>query len=321
MIDVLKFVKGAVAKKRLVPELKHFKIHKGRIQAYNGIIALCSDIDFDIDCMPEANSFVKAIEKCNDTASLTLTEANTLHVKSNNFQSYVKCLPESEQSDLFFTPSGEKFEIDGKKLITGLQNLFPFIGDDASRPWCRGILLKNYSMYATNNIIAVEYWVGMTFPITCNIPKEAIVEILRIKDVPDTVQIDHNSITFHYKNNKWIRSRLLNIDWPDIDKILIDTSDNAKSVNKELFIALEALKPFVENEGRIYINDGVFSTNLMKNQGAHYKIKNCNYSGVFHIKPLESLKNIAETIDFTTYPQPSPFFGKNIRGMIIGMKI
>ena len=42
MIDAVKFVQGAVAKKDYVAELTHFLIQDNRITGYNGIMGLSS---------------------------------------------------------------------------------------------------------------------------------------------------------------------------------------------------------------------------------------------------------------------------------------
>lgn len=94
MIEALKFVRGAVAKKDFVPALTHFRIENGSIKGYNGTIGLCSPIALDLDASPKALPFIKAIETCRDTVSMHLTGAGRLAVKSGKFRAYVECTPE-----------------------------------------------------------------------------------------------------------------------------------------------------------------------------------------------------------------------------------
>ena len=54
MIRDLRFVKGAVARKDLVPGMTHFVIEQGTIRSYNGSLALCSQINLDLECKPNA---------------------------------------------------------------------------------------------------------------------------------------------------------------------------------------------------------------------------------------------------------------------------
>jgi hypothetical protein len=70
MLDALKFVRGAIARKDLVAALSHFRISGGRIKGYNGKIALCCPLPLDLDVMPKAEPFVKAIATCEQTVAI-----------------------------------------------------------------------------------------------------------------------------------------------------------------------------------------------------------------------------------------------------------
>ena len=181
MLAELKFVQGAVAKKDFLPALTHFRIEDGRVRSFNGTLALSTPIQFDINCTPKAEPFIKAIQNCKETVTMTMTPAGRLGIKSGSFKAFIECV---EEENYHAEPEGEEFDIDGEALLKALQAVAPFIGDDASRPWSNGVLLKGQSAYATNNVMLVEYWTGTTFPIVCNVPKVAIREMLRIGEAP-----------------------------------------------------------------------------------------------------------------------------------------
>jgi len=316
MLEELKFVQGAVAKKTLLPTLNHFRIENGEVRSYNGVLALNTPIDLDIDCVPKADPFIKAIQNCKETVSLKMTKAGRLAIKSGPFKAFIECI---EEETCHVVPEGEEFDIDGEQLIKAFKAIAPFTGDDASRPWCNGVLLKGQSAYATNNVAVVEYWVGSTFPVICNIPKVAIKEMIRIKEFPIKAQVDKNSISFHYKNGKWIRSTLLDVKWPDIE-IIFAADSNPQPIKDELFEALDAVKPFTDKIGRVYIINGTVNSGLSKEEGASYNLQGTDFEGVYHLHVLELLKEVAQSIDFTTYPKPCQFFGDRLRGAIIGLK-
>ena len=69
MLDELKFVQGSVSRKGFIPELTHFNIKDGMVRGYNGTLALCTPIPFDIDCVPKAEPLIKAIQNCVETHS------------------------------------------------------------------------------------------------------------------------------------------------------------------------------------------------------------------------------------------------------------
>ena len=80
MLSELRFVQGAVAKKDFIPALTHFVIEDGAVRGYNGMLALCSPIPFNIACKPRADALVKAIANCTETVQLAMTAAGRLSV-------------------------------------------------------------------------------------------------------------------------------------------------------------------------------------------------------------------------------------------------
>ena len=212
MLDALRFVQGAVAKKDFVPALTHFRVDRGTIRGYNGMLGLCCPIDLDLNVSPRAVPFIKAIQTCQDTIQLHVTPAGKLSVKSGKFKALVDCIQEDFPE---VEPEGTSIELNGG-LLAALKLLAPMIADDASRPWARGILFRGQSAFATNNIIIAEYWLGYHFPVEINIPRAAVVELLRIKEEPISMQIAENSATFHFSGNRWLRTQTHTTQWPDI---------------------------------------------------------------------------------------------------------
>ena len=317
MLKELKFVQGAVAKKDLLPALTHFRIENGHVRSFNGTLALSSPINLDIDCTPKAEPFVKAIQNCKETVTMSMTPAGRLSIKSGKFKAFIECV---EEETPHVTPEGEEFDIDGDALLAALKKITPFIGDDASRPWSNGVLLKGQSAYATNNVSLIEYWIGSTFPLVVNVPKAAIREMIRIDEAPERAQVKDNSISFHYSDGRWIRTALLDIQWPDLQKIL-DVPADAVTIDERIYEGLDTIKPFVDKLERVYIHDGVMSTTLTEGEGASFEVPDFPYEGVYQLKILNLLKGTANSIDFSSYPKPCIFYGERLRGAIIGMRV
>lgn len=316
MLAELKFVQGAVAKKDYLPALTHFCIEKGTVRGYNGTIALCAPIPFDIDCKPKAVPMVQAIRNCTETVSLSMTKAGRLSIKSGGFKAFIECV---EDVTSHVEPEGERLEIDGEALLNAVKAINEFMGDDASRPWSNGILFKGQSAFATNNVIVVEYWTGVDFPIVVNVPRPAVKEILRINEPPEYAQSSESSFTLHYSNKRWIRSQLLNTEWPDLARIL-DKPSAPVPVDPKLFEGLEFLKPFTDKLGRVTFHEGALCTSLVEGDGARFEMEGLSYPGSYNVEMLASLASVVKTIDFSTYPNPCLFFGDRLRGAIIGMR-
>lgn len=316
MLKELKFVMGAVGKKDLLPALTHFRIENNTVRSFNGTIALSTPIPLDINCVPKAEPLVKAIQNCDETVTLNMTPNGKLSIKSGAFRALIECV---DHETPHAVPEGEFFDIDGEALLSAMQGVSPFIGNDASRPWSNGVLLMGHSAFATNNVMAVEYWCGKPFPRICNVPKAAIKEMLRIKEAPIAAQATDTSITFHYEGDRWLRTQLLETAWPDIPKLLTMQS-NQVPVDPRLFESLDKLKPFADKMGRVFFKDGTMSTHSHKDEGASVELDTINFNGIYQMEMFILMKGIALTADFTSYPKPCMFMGNMLRGVIIGMR-
>lgn len=317
MLKELKFVQGAVGKKEFIPAITHFCIEDGTVRSYNGTIALCSPIACDLNCKPKAIPMVQAIAKCEETISLSMTPAGRLSIKSGSFKAFIECI---EETQAHVQPEGEIINFDGSVLLEGLKTVQSFIGNDASRPWATGVLLKGQSVFATNNVCLIEYWMGSDFPRVVNVPRAAILEMLRINEPPVYGQVDDHSITFHYADGKWVRSQLFSTEWPDLAKVL-DCESTPGPIPEGLFTGLDSLRPFMNKLGQVFIKEGFMHTHEDISEGASFDIDWPYKEAVFNLEMLKLLQGTAKEVDFNTYPAPCMFYGDRLRGAIIGMRL
>lgn len=316
LLKKMKFVQGSVAKKDLLPALTHFRIEKGRIQGYNGRMALSVPIDFDVDCTPKAIPLVNAISKCNETIQLGMTGAGRLSVKSGKFRSYIECI---EGPTAHVEAEGEFVNIDGNAMIEALKILQPFIADDAARPWSNGVRFAGRSAYATNNVVIAEHWLGEPFPCEVVIPRDTVKELLRIKEIPERFQVASNSMTFHYSDGKWARTSLIDHEWPKVEQ-LFEVQSNPVNIPDEFFEGLDALKPFIDKFNRVVFEPGLMRTHMTgTDEGSSYELAWLQNKSTFPLPMLEKLRGIAKSIDLSMYPKPCAWYGENVRGVIVGM--
>lgn len=317
MREELSFVKGAVARKDFLPELTHFNIMDGRITGFNGDMALSSPIATDIRAKPHAETFIKAVNACEEETALSLTKAGKLSLRSGKFRALINCLPDDSPAIPHY-PEGQLVDL-GPSFMKCIRALAPFMGVDASRPWATGIMLKSGTALATNNICLVEYWHGVTLPVEINIPKSAIVELLRIGQDPLKVQVTKNSISFHFTGNRWMRTQLLATNWPNVAKVF-EADANPVPPPEGLFAALEKLKPFVDEGARIFFTDNGIATSYDPESATTVDIDGLQAGPCFHHAMLSLLSGVAKKIDFTTYPSPCRFEGAQLRGVILGLR-
>jgi DNA polymerase III sliding clamp (beta) subunit (PCNA family) len=315
MLAALKFVQGAIGKKDLVPELTHFRIEQGRITGYNGRIVLSSPIPIDIDCCPKALPLIRAIQACEETAQLHLTPAGKLAIRSGTFRTHVETIQEAFPK---IGPEGVLVKLDGH-LLPAVKKLFEFTSDDASRPQFNGILFNGHSAYATNNVILVECWLDYFFPYRICVPRYSLKELLRIGIEPDRMQITQNSASFLYPNGQWMRTQLIDLEWPDVVGMFERLPQTRALPPLGLWDALEKLERFVDDKQRVYFVDNAVASSR-NNDATSIDVAGLAAGPIFNLPMLRSLADVAMSIDFSQYPAPVPFFGNNVRGVIVGMR-
>jgi DNA polymerase III sliding clamp (beta) subunit (PCNA family) len=329
MLDALRFIRGAVSKKDFLPVLTHFRIQSDVAYADNGAVSICTPIFLGFDCTPKALPLLKALQHATDadTVQLSLTKANRLLVKIGTFKASVECLPDAPP---IHTPQGALFNLDGKKFLTGITKLRPFIGNDASRPWCNGILISPDKLSVTNNILFIEtqYTLNNSFTGKLNLPAQAIDEMLRIGEPPEALQVDDTSVAFWYSGDRWLRAQLLPAEWPDTAKLFENKKSNFKPALTALFFeAVEKLLPFADELRSVHLTSTGLATHTEDHTGAAvaldaHALANLPAQGRYNGDALLLLKNIAPKIDFSTYPAPVLFSdGAGLRGALVGLRI
>ncbi len=319
MLEALKFAAAAVGKRAFVPGATHFLIKDGLVRGTNGIISLAAPINLGLECAPQAIPMVKAIANCEEATQLTLLPSGKLSVRSGGFKANIPCTDEvAAHTD----PAGEMIPINGEELIKALTTVSPFMGTDASRRFSMSVLLKNGCAYATNNVTMVQYWFGAPFPLDAVLSSEAVEALIKIKEIPHSIQVVDSSITFHYDSGCWMKSTLIENMWPSaIDRILDVEDAHPQTIDPLLFDAMDRLKPFATDNGRIIIEDGYMRTHMDEGEGASCALNDVSLRGCYALPMLMLLKDNVDTADLTMYPKACPFYGKHFRGVIIGQHL
>lgn len=326
MLRELKFVQGAVARKDLLPAMTHFRIENGTVRSYNGTLAISSPIALDIACCPRADAMVKAIASCNEATMISVTPNGRLSIRSGKFRAIVDTI---QGSTPHVEPEGDHVAFDGEAVLDAFKVLEPFIGTDASRPFTNGVLLDAGSAYATNNTCLVQYWIGAAFPHRVNVPRACIKEVLRVGEAPTHGQLTRDSITFHYTDGRWIRSQLLNVDWPlDLITRLFEPKledgtpapVNPTPLPDDFFTGVAQVKAQIDGASRVYMTKGALRTHTNEDEGSSYEL-DLPAEGLYNLHMLSLLEGVVSTIDFTRYPEPALFYGDKLRGAIIGMRM
>ena len=315
MLNALKRVRGAVATGNLIPVLKAFHVYEGRIQGTNGQIIIdtpCPELgglDFTID----AKDFLRAVDACGKEPTIRLTEKQVI-ITAGKFRAALPLL-EHDAYPRQELRTGSVIACPGP-LLPALTVLRPFTGEKVKGlPWATGVGIAKGAAYATNNTV-VATAPAPFFPEALNLAPELVDELLRIGEEPATISCGVNDITMAYEGGFWLRGVILAALWPDVANYL--TGVATEKVPEGLKAAVDQLLPFAD-DGIILTGPQGISTlqgDRQANNNA-FKLADGAYNGAM----LSAVLAIADKLNFTAYPAPCPWEGKNgVRGIILGVR-
>lgn len=317
--DSLRFIRSAPPAASSNPATKHLVMSSDSIRSYNGVLTMSAPFSAPVACAPNADAFYAAVKQCGDVVSMDFTADERLYVRSEGFGAYVDCYPLHDLPVV--GPAGSGVPIDGELFLQALKVLMPVIGGTQQHAWANGVLLKDGSAFATNNVVLAQYWIGDVLPYTVNLPFAAVAEILRVKEAPTHLQMTNQSVTVHYADGRWLHTPLLDAGgWPNLEKVL-DVPSNQQPVPEQFFEGVKAIKAFVTDQFHAaYLYPDYIGTHENLQGGAYHKVEGLTDTAVFAHRHLELLDGVAQTIDFSTYPKPCIFMGERVRGAIAGLR-
>jgi len=279
-----------------------------------------------MECQPLATPFISAIGACERLDAIpafSMQKNGSLRLVAGKFRVSINCSPDEYPR---YQPEGHYIELQ-PGLLKAFTILEPFVGEDASRPWARGILVRDGSAFATNNVVIGQYWLGWKFSFDMNIPDECVREVIRVKKEPIGLTASDRSITFHYNDGRWIRTQLLTTIWPAVEPVL-DRPSNATNIPSDFFDGLSYLEPYCDQHRSVHFKDNrTLSTHIDDGQGATYELETPlgpdGTKGRYNLDQLRHLDGLVAVIDFALYPAPATFFSDNatpFRGAIVGMR-
>lgn len=318
MLETLKKVKLAVATRDLIPLQSCFHFYKGRVQGSNGAVCLDAPMDF---FEPEDHVTINAVKMmgvvklCAGKFNYRFTTKQKLAVSKNKFRALIPIFGEGEYH---VTEKEEGITIKAEGLLHTLEELRPFVSEDASRPWSRSIMFKNGYAYATNNTVLAR--LPAPNVAETSVPVSAIDILLDLGMEPATVEVTSRTITFSFPNGMWLQSQLIEAGWPDVEKIIIPSL--YEDLPEYFAGAIENMIPFCDDPKFPIITLGEYGVST--SEGATEATIDLGElpESVFRAEPLLMVARKAVGIAFESYPKACYFEGEDgVEGMLIGIKV
>lgn len=317
MQDTLKLVRGAVSNIDLIPVLTHFFIDGPRIQGSNGRIVIDAwGPDTGITALVPADRFIKAIGDANTNLTFVLNESKLI-IKKGRLRVTINTLPIDSfpVTDDF---DGEEVKFD-KNILRDLKRLVPFISNDASRPWSNSVLVRDGYAYATNNVLLAR--VPFYTDRELIIPSHLVTELLRIDQIPDAIHVTEHAVSVLYDTFR-LRGQQVMGEWPLQLVALVEriAASSPPLLPEGLLQAVEDLKPFFPDPKMPIVEFG--QEGVSTQEGIHCAI--VEQAGLpeskYRYESLITMLNVATHADFHAYPDPIPFKGDKIEGLLSGLR-
>lgn len=293
------------------PNQTHCIIQNKQIITYDGIVSLGYPIESDLAACPQSRRLLAALQRVAGAYSLTQQDAQTLVLQAGRLRVAIPCLElETAASDAPDAIAG----LLPDDWRAGLSIVGELAAETASKVEFASVYIQPGSMLATDGIVAIEYWHGLNMP-EMVVPKTFINILQKIKLQIVGFGFSDNSLTLHFENNAWIKTRLYLDKWPkdQLNRILSRQME-VHQLPFEFEKALDAVMPFTD--GIVHIRNNKISTHIQQEIGASYDLE-INQNGVFDPKKLKLALPYIKQINFCTgNGGVALFYGERIRGVI-----
>ena len=297
------------------PYQTHLILSNGTAISYDGTLAAGAITNEALEACPHTDLLIKALARASGSVAITQTSANKLTIKSDNdkFTAHVACLPREIMPTI--TPDNPIAPINNE-FIAGLKQIAGVATENGTHVVTSSILVRRFSMVATDRNIMFEYWHGIDLP-TFALPKAAAIALVKCGKELQWFGFSQHSVTFYFTDNTWLRSQLYDGVWPDVDRIL-ETPSNPWPVPPSFYDGVRAVAPFNE-QGWVTFKKGKLASDAAEGEGAEYNVAGVPEGPVFNAKYLLMLEPLAKTVDFVALPGKAAFFGDKLRGVMMGV--
>lgn len=295
---------------------QHCYIGRGMLVAFDGTLAAGHPIVEDIEGVPHSGKLLKALERSDETVSVTLNDTQRISVKAGKFRAVINCIPVGE----FYSPTGDApIAAINDKLRDGFKTIMHLASETADKMHFASILLQANSMFATNGKTCLEYWHGIDLP-EMSLPKQAAQAIVKTDKKLTRFGYSGHSATFHFEDGSWIRTQLFADRWPDA-AALFRSQTRPGPVPPTLFAAVRAVAPFCPPDDAlqpVYFHPEAVGSHERLTEGAVHEVPGLIEGPCFSAKELANIEAVTKEIDFQSDPNAAYVFGENVRGKIMG---
>lgn len=318
----IKWITDAVASQDLgLNALNSYYIANGHIHASDGRMVVGTPFPFDLPpVMVPAKEFERVLTNKPDGSYEWLMEPDRLVLKRGRFRGRIKTIPTDQW--IYPTELPEGMQEIPEALVDSLRALLPFCSENATKPWATCIGIIGPYLYASNNIVVARTrcTTGLEVP-EYLMPRWVAEFVIKREDGLAWWLCDQDRIYFAWEDGSWMRSQLIDATFPPVQKVLdqhfkgdVDVEITPEWRKTILRVGKTTDDPVIrlsENEVR-----GALGEVLAVEDEAGTPCPEGYLETIWDLRFLEDVIKAATHWNPRTYPNPAPWRGDYIEGVI-----
>lgn len=321
MLASIKKVKPALASQNIVQEFTHFLVKDSFVYAQDGRITaaapLSEDLGYFLVPAQELERTLLTFESAGAKKITIKATDKNLMLSTEKHKSRIK-IADPALFKIRSETAGHKHTVT-QAFKSALRIVHPFLSKNATQLWAMGAYIQGDKIYATNNVCLISADIE-PFGFSGMLPLWAIDFILMRNENLVSLQGDENSLRVEWEDGSWMRSQLIQGEFPEQGITMLNTLTDANNVlTDEWKRAFRECASFCEEEIVLYADKIIGKRDTVEFESlAVTPVTDEQQLSAWHPKFLSSVVDIAEKFDPQNYPRPCTFSGKGFRGIIVG---
>jgi hypothetical protein len=293
----------------------HCRIKYGMMIAFERVLAAGAPIiETDLDCCPQSELLLLALEQC---GSYSITQgADGLTLRSDAF---VGIIPVCDPAKLATATPDPPLAPLGDAFRAALKVSGSLVKESAATLLQSCVQLDAGACISTDGYVILQAWHGFDMPPGLLVPKVFVDAVIKTrKEIASFGYTPGETFTVHFKDQSWLRTALYKEKIVDIAAKLRESSSTFE-LPKDFFAKVTEIAKWSE-DGRVYIDNASINSHhpSKRNTGStlSYPMPQLRQGISYSIAALKQITKYAQQID-DSHDRLTMFYGVGLRGAIL----
>ncbi len=313
------WLNDALATKDIAREMTHYRMGEGFIRATNGRLSAGHPWDSWMnEYLVPGSELNKVLDRMPKEPVVVFEEAK-LKLRCGRFSGTIQTL---EVEDAYFPEQPTEWLPLPDELIDTLRSLRPFVSDNASQPWALCVALREGWCYATTNVVVAGAPAPWTVGMDALLPAYAVDFVLAREEGVKEWSWGAGFVAFRWEDGSWMHALLMEGSFPSKIAELVQEAWYAEclyEIDDDFRAAYNRVAGMVE--GGVYLDrttiSGVYKRASVEEE-FDFPWDWSDKKSIWTPLYLDDVIKHATSWDPTCWPNPAPFRGDGIAGLVIG---